>query len=119
MNLKSLQGNYNIVGVNQDFEKSTYKGVLNLKINNQNQVIAKWIINNEDEQFGVGFYKNQTLVINFYYENDLSEKFTGTVSYKCITQDYFEGIWSEADGDSNYIGEEQCYRIESNNKLLN
>lgn len=119
MTIEKLTGSFAITGVNQDIEKSTYKGVVNFSLNENNQVIAKWVINNEDEQFGVGFFKNNLLVINFYYENDLGERFTGTVSYKCITEDYFVGIWSEEEGNPNYIGEEQCFRIQSNDKLLN
>jgi hypothetical protein len=55
MNVKDLIGTFTIVGSNQDAEENSYKGTLTLAIDTNNRIIAKWLINNEQEQIGTGF----------------------------------------------------------------
>jgi hypothetical protein len=52
MNVKDLIGTFTIVGSNQDAD--SYKGTLTLAIDTNNRIIAKWLIN-EQEQIGTGF----------------------------------------------------------------
>jgi hypothetical protein len=56
MNVKDLIGTFTIVGSNQD-EGNSYKGTLTLAIDTNNRIIAKWLINNEQEQIGTGFQR--------------------------------------------------------------
>ena len=110
MTKKELIGEFAIMGTNQDIENTAYKGILKLSLV-QNQITAKWFINNEQEQFGTGFFKNNILVINFNYIGADRQKYTGTVVYQCITKDYLEGFWSEKHGNLNYLGKERCLRL--------
>ena len=110
MIIEDLIGNFTIIGGNQDKTKNTYKGTLNLTLNNS-RIIAKWLINNSQEQFGTGFFKDNILVINFYYHGFENKIYNGTVVYKCLTKDIFEGFWSEEEGDPDYLGTENCFRI--------
>jgi len=119
MTISDIQGDYTIVGVNQDAEKSTYKGLLSLQVNATNQVLAEWHINGTQKQVGTGFFKNNILVINFKYKGDDNQIYKGVVVYKCLTKDFFEGFWSEDYGDSMYLGEEKCFRILKNSVLVN
>jgi hypothetical protein len=67
MNSKDLNWNFTIVGSNQDAEGNSYKGTLTLAIDTNNRIIAKWLINNEQEQIGTGF-QDAILVVNFNYK---------------------------------------------------
>jgi hypothetical protein len=111
MTIKDLAGNFSIIGNNQDKDANTYKGTLELSLNSNYSVTAKWCINNTQEQFGTGFFKDNTLVINFYYHGFENKIYNGTVVYKCLTKDIFEGFWFEEEGNPNYIGTENCFRI--------
>lgn len=119
MTISDIQGDYTIVGVNQDAEKTTYKGLLSLQVNNKNQVLAEWYIGETQTQVGIGFFKNNILVINFKYKGEDDQIYKGVVVYKCLTKDFFEGFWSEDYGDSMYLGEEKCFRILKNSVLVN
>ena len=119
MTIQDLVGKYNIIGNNQDAEKHTYKGILSLKLDVNNRIIAKWIINNEQEQIGTGFYNDNILVINFNYKGIDSNTFKGVVVYKCISKNILDGFWSEKHGDPLYIGKERCFRITKEKELLN
>lgn len=58
MIIQDLIGDYSISGRNQDEDReATYKGVLSLSLDENNRIIAKWLINNTDEQKGSGFLK--------------------------------------------------------------
>lgn len=118
MTLQELAGQYSITGANQNLESSTYKGILDLAIDENNRVRAKWLINKTQEQFGYGFFKDNILVINFNYKND-NTTFKGVVVYKCISKDILEGFWSEKHGDPNYIGEERAFRIDKLKEVVN
>ncbi len=111
MTLEDLPGKYTVIGSNQDANPNEYKGVLNLSLDGNNRIRARWLINNSQEQLGYGFFKDNILVINFNYKNENSV-FKGVVVYKCISKDLLEGFWSEKHGDPNYLGTERCFRFD-------
>ncbi len=117
MIVQEILGNFSIIGSNQNESTETYKGTLNLSLDKNNRIIAKWIINKNQEQFGTGFFKNNILVINFNYIGEEHETYFGTVVYKCLTKDILEGFWQEEFGDPKFLGCENCFRIK--NDLLN
>jgi hypothetical protein len=45
-------------------------GQLTLAIDTNNRIIAKWLINNEQEQIGTGFFRDAILVV---YKGDNNE----------------------------------------------
>lgn len=117
MTIKEILGKFSIIGTNQNDSEETYKGSLSLTLDENNRVLAKWLINKSQQQFGTGFFKNNILVIHFEYQGDENEIYKGTVVYKCITKDILEGFWSEEYGDPLYLGEENCFRIKENQIL--
>ncbi len=119
MTLQELTGTYNITGRNQDAETNIYKGILSLTIDNNNRIHAKWVINNNQEQIGYGFFKNDILVINFKYKSEDNKTYKGVVVYKCITKDLLDGFWSEKYGNPLFLGEECCFRVETQKELIN
>ena len=119
MTIQDLVGNYNIIGNNQDIEEHAYKGILSLKLDINNRIIAKWIINNEQEQLGTGFFNDNILVINFNYKGIDKNTYKGVVVYKCISKDILDGFWSEKHGNPLYLGKERCFKINKENILLN
>ena len=120
MTVKDLVGDYTIIGKNQSETESKYKGLLTLTLDENNRILAKWLINNEQKQRGSGFFKNNTLVINFSYVGEDNTIYKGVVVYSCISKDIFDGFWSEEYGNPNYLGEERCFRIkETPTELLN
>ncbi|XMO86385.1 hypothetical protein AAFN75_16480 [Algibacter sp. AS12] len=118
MMLKDLVGHYTVVGSNQDGDLNNYKGLLSLVLDENNRIKAKWLINKNQEQFGTGFFKDNILVINFNYKMH-HKIFKGVAVYKCISKDLLEGFWSEKHGDPNFIGEEQCFRINKLKEVIN
>ncbi|MDB2462716.1 hypothetical protein N9W61_01260 [Algibacter sp.] len=118
MTLQDLIGQYTVTGSNQDDELNSYKGTLSLEIDENQRIKAKWLINNTQEQFGTGFFKDNILVINFNYKMD-HKVFKGVVVYKCMSKDILEGFWSEKHGDPNYLGEERCFRTDSLKEIIN
>lgn len=110
MTIKDLVGKFSIIGNNQDENNDSYKGELHLTLNENNRINAKWIINNTQEQFGEGFFKNNILVINFKYYGYEDKIYKGVVVYKCLTKDILEGFWSEEEGNPLYLGKENCFR---------
>lgn len=119
MQLTQLPGTYNITGSNQDQEAATYKGTLELTLDQNNRINAKWTINNSQEQLGTGFFKDNILVINFNYIGDDDVIYKGVVVYKCITQDLLDGFWSEKHGNPLYLGEERCFRQGAQQEVIN
>ncbi|REH00786.1 hypothetical protein [Flavobacterium aquicola] len=114
MTIQDLIGEYAISGSNQDnTAEMTYKGILTLSLDENNRIIAQWLINNEQVQKGKGFFKDNILVINFSYKGGDNKTYKGVAVYKCITKDVLEGFWSEKHGDPLYLGTEHCLRIES------
>ncbi|WP_100430489.1 hypothetical protein [Flavobacterium sp. 1] len=118
MIIQDLIGDYSISGKNQDdCHEITYKGILNLSLDKNNRIIAKWVINNTDEQKGCGFFKNNILVINFSYKGEDNKTYKGVAVYRCITKDFLDGFWSEKHGNPLYLGTEQCLRMKSTEQL--
>ncbi len=108
---KDLEGNYQIQGKNQEDTLNQYQGSLELAVDQNNRIHAKWLIDGSQIQTGYGFFKNNILVVHFQYEGEEKEIFHGTVVYKCITKDILDGFWSEEYGDPKYLGEERCFRV--------
>ena len=117
MTVNDILGNFSILGNNQNNSEETYKGTLSLTLDSENRIIAKWLINKSQEQFGVGFFKNNILVINFNYQGDENTIYKGTVVYKCFNKNILEGFWSEEYGNPAFLGTENCFRIK--NELIN
>ncbi|TCI92611.1 hypothetical protein [Tenacibaculum sp. M341] len=116
MTTTDLVGSYSIIGSNQNESDQEYKGTLTLSLDTyDNRMIAKWLINGHQEQNGFGFFKDNILVINFYYLGDDNETYKGVVVYRCLTKNILDGFWSEKYGDLNYLGSERCFRIEDDN----
>ena len=119
MTINELPGTYNITGSNQEETATTYKGTLDLMLDENQRIIAKWVINNNQKQSGTGFFKDNILVVNFNYQGNDAEIYKGVVVYKCISKDVLEGFWSEKHGDPQYLGEERCFRAGTQNEVVN
>lgn len=118
MTVQDLVGNFSVIGSNQDNDDNSYKGTLFLTLDENERIIAKWIINKTQHQFGTGFFKNNILVINFNYKGLENKTYKGVVVYRCTNKDILEGFWSEELGDPTFLGSENCFRIKEN-KLVN
>ncbi|WP_159024207.1 hypothetical protein [Formosa sp. L2A11] len=119
MTVEDLVGTFSVSGTNQEDGGHEYRGTLKLWLDKDYRVGAKWLINNEQEQFGTGFFKDNILVINFYYLGENNEKFKGVVVYRALTANLLDGFWSEKHGDPLYLGEERCFRVTTEQELLN
>ncbi|TCP26743.1 hypothetical protein EV195_10282 [Tenacibaculum skagerrakense] len=117
MTVADLVGDFSIIGSNQNDSDVNYRGVLTLSLDEDNRIIAKWLIHNEQEQVGSGFFKDNILVINFQYLGENSEIFNGTVVYRCLNKDILDGFWSEEYGNPRFIGTERCFRIKENSDV--
>ena len=117
MTAKDIEGDFNIIGTNQNGDSNTYKGVLSLKTDENNRLIAKWLIHNEQKQTGFGFFHDNILVINFKYLGVDNTIFKGTVVYKCLSKDLLDGFWFEEFGDPKYMGTERCFRIDNSETI--
>jgi hypothetical protein len=111
MKIQDVVGIFSILGSNQDDDENSYTGTLSLTLDNNNRIIAKWLINTTQEQYGTGFFKDNILVINFYYVGFEDKIYKGVVVYKCLTKDILEGFWSEELGDPKFLGIENCFRM--------
>ena len=118
MTSKDCIGTYNIIGKNQEDTDLHYSGILTLDVDYNNRISAKWLINKEQVQEGVGFFKDNILVINFRYQGNHDEVYKGVVVYRCLTKDILEGFWSEEYGDQKYLGEERCFRVTNEEVIL-
>ncbi|MHA7941780.1 hypothetical protein ACJOV8_001700 [Formosa sp. 3Alg 14/1] len=118
MTIKDLEGTFTVMGSNQSESNHTYEGTLSLSVDNDNRIQAIWLIHNEQEQFGKGFFKDNILVVNFYYLGEDDKKFKGVVVYRCLTPDILDGFWSEKYGDPAYLGEERCFRVKATDEVL-
>jgi len=119
MTIQEIIGNYSIIGSNQDKSDINYTGTLSLTLDENKRIIAHWLINKTQKQFGTGFYKDNILVINFNYLGDDDNLYRGVVVYRCITKDILDGFWSEKEGNPLYLGEERCFRIKDQKELTN
>ena len=115
MSINDLIGNYLVEGKNQSIEASKYNGILKLSLNENLKIDAEWTINHQQKQYGLGFFKNNILVINFYYLGDNEKKYKGVVVYHFITKDILDGFWSEKHADQDYLGIERCFRVKVTN----
>lgn len=111
MEINDLVGKFAIKGTNQDLERTSYKGVLELELNADNKINAFWTIGNAQTQKGTGFFKDDILVVNFNYLGDNEQVFKGVVVYRCINRNILKGFWSEKYGDQSTLGEESGVRI--------
>ena len=117
MTVADLVGDFSIIGSNQNDSNVNYRGVLTLSLDEDNRIIAKWLIHNEQEQVGSGFFKDNILVVNFQYLGENLEIFNGTVVYRCLNKDILDGFWSEEYGDPRFLGSERCFRIKENSDV--
>ncbi|WP_126651173.1 hypothetical protein [Chryseobacterium aureum] len=118
MTIHDLAGTYSIEGSNQEeSSQPTYHGILTLSIDENNRIIAQWMIG-EHQQNGTGFYKDQILVINFSYEGEDHTIYKGVAVYRCLNKDILDGFWSEKHGNPLYLGTEYAVRIQTS-KILN
>ncbi len=116
--MQDLIGKYSISGSNQDENNEmTYNGILTLSLDINNRIIAQWLINDNQEQNGYGFFKDNILVINFNYKGEDNEIYKGVAVYRCITKDLLDGFWSEKYGNPLYLGTEHCLKIKSTERL--
>jgi hypothetical protein len=111
MLIHDLAGQYTITGTNQDADASSYAGFLELTLDDNNRVQAYWNIGEDQIQQGEGFFKDNILVINFYYTGNDRSIYKGVVVYKCLSKDYLDGFWSEENGDPQYLGSETATRV--------
>ena len=118
MKIEDLVGKFQILGSNQDDSKNSYKGTLDLSLDENNRIVAKWMIHKSQQQFGSGFFKDNILVINFEYQGDENTIYKGIVVYRCISKDILDGFWSEEFGNPLFLGEERCFRVKEN-ELIN
>ncbi|CAL2056220.1 hypothetical protein [Tenacibaculum sp. 190524A05c] len=114
MTAADLVGEFSIIGSNQNDSNLNYRGTLTLQLDENKRINAKWLIHNEQEQTGSGFFKDNILVINFQYLDEESFVYKGTVVYRCLTKDILDGFWSEEHGNPKFIGTERCFRIKEN-----
>jgi len=119
ISVTNLAGIYTIIGSNQDETAITYKGTLTLTLDNNNRIIAKWLINNSQKQFGTGFFKDSILVISFNYQGEDSNTYKGVVVYRCISNEILDGFWSEEFGNPAYLGKERCFKIKDTTTIIN
>lgn len=118
MTLQNLIGTYSISGSNQEEgNEINYKGILKLSLDENNRILAHWLINDSQEQKGYGFFKDNILVINFSYKGEDHKTYKGVAVYRCITKDILNGFWSEKHGNPFYLGTEHCLRIKTTERL--
>ena len=113
MVITDLIGKYIIEGLNQNEEETPYRGTLTLTFKSDNRLDAVWQIAPDQMQYGIGFFKNEMLVINFYYVGDDASMYHGVVAYQCTSKNSLNGIWSEERGDSKFVGVEKGTKIQT------
>lgn len=111
MEINEIVGKFAIKGTNQDADHTPYKGVLELALNSNYKIDAFWTIGQNQTQQGLGFFKDDILVINFKYRGDKDETLKGVVVYRCLNRNLLKGFWSEKFGDQSTLGEENGVRI--------
>lgn len=116
MTLEDIVGSYHIIGTNQNDSPEEYRGTLSLTLDQHKRIVAEWCIHDNQLQFGYGFFKDNILVINFYYYGSENDKYKGVVVYRCLTSNILDGFWSEKHGDLDFLGEERCFKIDTTNQ---
>lgn len=117
MKIEDLVGRFQILGSNQDGTEKSYQGTLELALDENNKIDARWLINKSQQQFGTGFFKDNILVINFQYQGDENTIYKGVAVYRCISKDILDGFWSEEYGNPLFLGEERCFRLKEEGLL--
>ena len=117
MKIEDLVGRFQILGSNQDGTEKSYQGTLELALDENNKIDARWLINRSQQQFGTGFFKDNILVINFQYQGDENTIYKGVAVYRCISKDILDGFWSEEYGNPLFLGEERCFRLKEEGLL--
>lgn len=118
MEVREIVGRYFIQGKNQTAESDfAYEGILTLTLDDNDRILAHWLIGDQ-EQYGSGFFKDDVLVVNFYYFGDDAKKYKGVAVYRYLDKITLDGFWSEKHGDPRYLGSEFCQRIE-NDGIIN
>ena len=82
-----------------------------MTLNSHNKISASWTIGQNQSQNGVGFFKDDILVINFKYLGEENKEFKGVVVYRCLNRNLLKGFWSEKYGDQNALGIEIGKRV--------
>lgn len=118
MTVEDLVGTFSIIGINQDAEGGEYQGTLNLSLDENARIKAKWVINKTQIQLGTGFFKDHILVINFNYKGNDNNTYKGVAVYRCINKNLLDGFWSEKHGNPLFLGEEQCFRVNTTQSFL-
>jgi hypothetical protein len=113
MNITDLIGNYSIEGSNQNKEETHYSGMLTLSFLSETRLDAVWKITPDQMQYGIGFFKNDTLVVNFYYVGDDKSIYHGVISYHCNSNGVLNGVWSEEMGNPDCVGVEKAIKIQT------
>ena len=108
MKIEELVGTYTVSGINQDEERTSYEGLLTLSLADHDRIEAKWLIGGTEEQYGIGFFKDNILVIDFYYFDEILTKYNGIVVYKLINSTVLDGFWTEELGHKDYVGKEKA-----------
>jgi hypothetical protein len=111
MQITDLIGTYLIEGYNQNEDETIYSGTLTLSFQSDNRLAAIWQIEPDQMQYGIGFFRNEMLVINFHYVGDNQENYHGVVAYNCTAKNILQGVWSEEMGDSKFVGVEKGTKI--------
>ena len=119
MNIEDIIGKYSVMGTNQDESDSSYTGTLDLSLDDTKRIVAVWMVHENQQQLGTGFFKDNILVINFNYVGDDGNTYKGVVVYRCISKDILDGFWSEKHGNPLFLGEERCFRIKGTKEYLN
>lgn len=118
MTKQQLIGRYAIEGTNQDAQASPYKGYLKLSLDSFNRIIAQWDIGDSQTQRGIGFMRDNVIVINFSYTGDDDMQYDGVVVYTCVSNHVLDGFWSEKQGDPLFLGSERCFRLGLQKEVL-
>jgi hypothetical protein len=117
-----IEGTYKLTGTNQDATGASYSGFLHLNQTHPHRVNAEWVINGSQTLKGSGFFHDNTLVINFYYEGEAEHEgklFKGIVVYHFNeTLHTLKGFWSEKHGDLDYLGFENCEKLKDDASIF-
>ncbi len=117
-----IEGTYKLTGTNQDATGASYSGFLHLNQTHPHRVNAEWVINGSQTLKGSGFFHDNTLVINFYYEGEAEHEgklFKGIVVYHFNeTLHTLKGFWSEKHGNLDYLGFENCEKLKDDASIF-
>ena len=117
-----IEGTYKVTGTNQDATGASYSGFLHLNQTHPHRVDAEWVISGSQTLKGSGFFHDNTLVINFYYEGEAEQagkRFKGVVVYRFHEDtNTLQGFWSEKHGDLDYLGFENGTKLKDDSAIF-